>query len=200
MYPQRDYIHVLVRRTRRPKNDSMRRGKVRARDLLEADRHNLRHELLRSLECIRTKKDFTLFIDLLTQCEQLMLARRIHIAKRLLIGENIHSICSLERTGQATVMAVHRWLKARFADYRDVLPSLYDDLRRREQVARQKAPVMPLTWRWVRRKYPLHFLLFNMILNDLDWGQTEENPRPMPYRPHRRRRTKTGRSSVLLPL
>lgn len=166
----------------------MAMGKVRAADVAASERHQLRQELLCALGCIQARKDFTLFLDLLTESEQLMLARRVHVAKRLLAGQSVREIRHVCNIGQDTIVAVDRWLLSRCNDYRNIFRSISEDLRDRERQTRRKQPMIPYTFRWVRKKYPLHFLLFNIFLDDIDWGDAKDIQRPHPYRPHHSRR------------
>lgn len=158
-------------------------GKVRTSDIAKIERFQLRQEMLHALECIRSRKDFSLFVDLLTESEQLMVARRIHIAKRLLAGQSTRDIREECKAGQDTIFAVNHWLRLRCEEYATIFPAIYEDMHARWKNDQQKQPIVPYTFRWVRKKYPLHFLLFNMLLNDIDWGQTIDHHPAWPYRP-----------------
>ena len=154
-------------------------GKVSPRKLPQIRQQELEEELLKALREIIRKKDSQLLLVLLTQTEQMMVARRVQVAKRLLAGWTIREIRRDLSVGQATVEAVEKWLRQQFMEYRDVLPSLYVELRKQDQERRRAQPVVQYTFRWLRRKYPLHFLLFNLLLNDLDFGS---NNRKRPKR------------------
>lgn len=149
-------------------------GKVSPRKLSQRNQDALDNELLKALREILRKKDPELLLVLLTQTEQMMVARRIQVAKRLLAGWTIREIRRDLSVGQATVEAVEKWLRQQFTDYRDVLPSLYEELRKQAQERRRAQPVVQYTFRWLRRKYPLHFLLFNLLLDDLEFGRKKK--------------------------
>lgn len=146
-------------------------GKISPRSLSPYKKEYLRQELERACECIRNKKDFPLFLDLLTESEQVMLARRILIAKRLIAGKTIQDIRTEIEVGQATVESVERFLSSRFAEYRKILPTLVAEVLAKASEDRRKQPIVPYSFRWVRRKYPLHFLVFNMVIDDIDWNK-----------------------------
>lgn len=158
------------------KTFTIRGGRLSPRKIPLHKKESLRKELLRACECIRKSKDFTLFLDFLTEGEHIMIARRILIAKRLIAGMTIRDIRRELDVGQATIESVHRWLRARFLEYRSVLPSLYQELKEQAQQEKRKAPLIPYSFRWIRRKYPLHSLIFNLLLDDIDWTQGKIKP------------------------
>ncbi len=155
-------------------------GKVSPRKLGHRERVELTDELLTTLRAIMRLKNPSLLLNLLTASEHIMLARRIQTAKRLLAGNTFVEIRSDLGVGQATVEVVERLLKEHFPEYRATLPDLYKELR---QKARKAKPIEPYSFRWLRRKYPLHFLLFNLLLDDIEWERNKKLPRSMP--PHR---------------
>jgi Trp operon repressor len=112
-----------------------------------------------------------LFLSLLTESEKVMIARRVQIAKRLLAGEMQQSIRFDLGVGQATVEAVERWLKEQCSDYKQVFPKVLEQLVDEEKKEiRRKAPLESGSFRELRRRFPLHFLLLNLLLDDLDLG------------------------------
>jgi|SRR3989344_2551104 len=161
-------------------------GKLDFRKLSKNDLVDLEEELWKTLKGMRAlKKDPSLlFRDLLTMSEVIMLARRIQIAKLLMCGHSQQDICSKLCVGLSTVQSIDRWLREKFEDYRDVLPDLY---RKTCALQRQKdrkcAPIDPYSFRWLRRKYPLHFLLFTIVLNDLHFDFHETHPTNRKYTP-----------------
>lgn len=124
-------------------------------------------ELMHALERIREeKKSVHLLLSLFTESEQVMLVRRIQITKRLIAGRSSIAIRRELRVGQATIENMQQWLKKGLPTYQKVFHDLYEELCRKE---RQSRPIIPYSFRWMRRKYPMHFLLFNLILDDIDW-------------------------------
>lgn len=163
-------------------------GKLDFRKLSKEDLVDLEDELWKTLKGMRDlKRDpSVLFRDLLTMSEVIMLARRIQIAKLLMCGSSVHAICSTLSVGISTVQSIDRWLREKFQDYRDVLPQLYRQTRAlQESKDRKRVLIEPYSFRWLRRKYPLHSLLFNAILDDLHFGPSPIHPAKGKYKPQK---------------
>jgi TrpR-related protein YerC/YecD len=108
------------------------------------------------------------FKDLLSETEALMLARRIQIAKHLLEGSGYDEICLKLHTSPSTVASVHRWLQSGFGGYAKSLPKLKQELIRRQKIEVKKIEQSkPFSGEWLKKRYPLHYLLFNLI----DWAE-----------------------------
>jgi len=106
------------------------------------------------------------FKDLLSETEAIMLARRIQIAKMLLEGFGYEEIQKSLKTSGNTIASVHRWLQGGFGGYEKLVPRLQKELKRREEIVRRnKETRVPYSREWLKRKYPLHYLLVNLI----DW-------------------------------
>lgn len=129
----------------------------------------LQRELWDALLAMKETKRFTAFLsNLLTDSEVIMLARRIRIAKMLIAGHSQDAIQRALHCGFPTIQAVDTWLRKDFENYQVVLQPLYEEARRRAMSkARKREPIIPGSFRDLRRKYPLHFLLFNLMLDDL---------------------------------
>lgn len=109
------------------------------------------------------------FKDLLSATESVMLARRIQIAKLLLAGWGYDKIQERLGAGPATVASVHRWLQGGFGGYVSAIPKLEKEIARREKVVeRRQEESVPLSSAWMRKKYPLHYLLVTMLRGDED--------------------------------
>lgn len=107
------------------------------------------------------------FKDLLSETEALMLSRRIRVAKLLLEGYGYDVICQRLKTSPTTVASVHRWLQSGFGGYEKSLPKLRRELARRAKVRERKSEQSePYSGEWLKRKYPLHYLLVNLV----DWA------------------------------
>lgn len=109
------------------------------------------------------------FKDLLSATESVMLARRIQIAKLLLAGWGYDYIARKIGAGPTTIASVHRWLQGGFGGYASAIPKLKKELERRDKLAeyRQEERV-PFSSAWMRRRYPLHYLLVNLMSGDAD--------------------------------
>ena len=109
------------------------------------------------------------FKDMLSATEAIMLARRIQIAKLLLAGWGYDRIEEKMGAGPTTIASVHRWLQGGFGGYAAVIPRLEREIERRERLAeRRQEESVPLSSAWMRKKYPLHFLLLNIMSGDKD--------------------------------
>ena len=93
--------------------------------------------------------------DLLTPSERVMLGRRIIIARLLIAGETYDEICRRMKVGKTTVSKVDRWLNDQFPGYEDAVKGLEKEFADRSN----KYPE-PFSFAWLKKKYPLHFLLF----------------------------------------
>lgn len=93
--------------------------------------------------------------DLLTQSERVMLGRRVVIARLLLAGETYDRICERVRVGKGTVSRVDKWLNDQFPGYEKAIAGLEKEMQERK-AARPES----FTYAALKKKYPLHFLLF----------------------------------------
>lgn len=136
--------------------------------LSHEERTKLLDELWTMIALLESREEVkNFFKDLLSETEALMLARRIQIAKLLLRGVGYDEIKEKLNTGYSTIAGVHRWLQSGSGGYEKVMPRLEKELERRETVKIKKTKErIPYTGEWLKRRYPLHFLLLNVI----DWS------------------------------
>jgi len=114
--------------------------------------------LYTAANAVRGRESVKLFLrDLLTPSERIMLGRRVIIARLLLAGESYDEISRRLKVGQTTISRVQRWLEDQFPGYEQAIREMEKEFDRRaqKQVARQ-----PLSYAWLKRKYPIHFLFF----------------------------------------
>lgn len=124
-------------------------------------------ELIDVLSHIERKKDLQDFLfDLLTPSEIVMLARRIKIAKLLLQGKTYQFIRQALGVGFTTIASIDAWLERKFQSYRRTIAPLLEEERRR---SKRTLPHEEGPFKQLRRKYPLHFLLLNVLLDDMEW-------------------------------
>ncbi len=120
-----------------------------------------------SIAQLETREEVKRFFkDLLSQSEAIMLARRIEIAKRLLEGESYDRIIRDLKVGKDTISKVQRWLTSGFGGYEKAVSGFQKELNRRFSKSSKLSKSEPYSFGWVRQKYPLHFLLFNLISGD----------------------------------
>lgn len=103
------------------------------------------------------------FKDLLSESEAVMLARRIEIAKRLLEGESYGQINSEMKVGSDTIAKVQNWLISGFGGYEKAVKGFKKELDNRFSKVAKIKKNKPYGFGWLKEKYPLHFLLFNLI-------------------------------------
>ncbi len=96
--------------------------------------------------------------DLLTTSERIMLGRRIWIARLLIQGMQITEIERTLKVGPNTVRRVEGWLEDQFPGYEKVLAEVEKEMDRR--AVRRESFADPFSFAALKRKYPLHFLLF----------------------------------------
>ena len=102
------------------------------------------------------------FKDLLSESESIMLARRIEIAKRLLEGNSYDEIARELKVGMDTIGRVQRWLTSGFGGYEKVIASFEKEVEHRLSES-GTSKEQPFSFGWLKKKYPLHFMLFNLI-------------------------------------
>jgi TrpR-related protein YerC/YecD len=103
------------------------------------------------------------FKDLLSESEAIMLARRIEIAKRLLEGRSYDDIAEELKVGKDTIGRVQRWLVSGFGGYEKAVGGFKKKLEHRLNKPGNLDTKEPYSFGWLKKKYPLHFLLFNLI-------------------------------------
>jgi len=143
-------------------------AKVNYRNLPQRKRAQMEAELMGMLRRLGMKEQCWQFLrDLITESEMVMLSRRLEVARWLLSGESSHHIAGQIGVGLTTVYGVDRWLQKKFKEYRSVLAPLFketdEDVRKRFG---KKIPLDPLSLRALRKRYPAHSLLLNLLLGD----------------------------------
>jgi uncharacterized protein YerC len=96
--------------------------------------------------------------DLLTQSERIMLGRRIWIARLLIQDYTAVEICRKLKVSLRTVYHVERWLSDQFKGYEEAVSGLERVMD--DRAVRRESFADPYSFAALKRKYPLHFLLF----------------------------------------
>lgn len=94
--------------------------------------------------------------DLLTPSERIMLGRRIIIARFLLKGESYGAIEKRLGVGRTTIARVHHWLDDQLPGYEAAIKEMEKEFIKRDGKRLYATSAM---FR-LKKKYPLHFLLF----------------------------------------
>ena len=127
--------------------------KVQPRKLPDKDRMRYVDALYTAAGSLRGRKDMKAFLhDLLTESERVMLGRRIVIAQLLLEGREYDEIISMLHVGNDTIWRVHRWLDEKYPGYRKAIEGMKEEMETRK--------LGPIFMSRLKKKYPLHFLLF----------------------------------------
>lgn len=110
---------------------------------------------------VRGRNAMKMFLrDLLTPSERIMLGRRIIIARMLIAAEPYETIEKRLRVSRATIGRVQRWLLDQFPGFETAIKEMEKEFDRRAQKSHLGFPMEPFSYAWMKRKYPLHFLLF----------------------------------------
>lgn len=131
--------------------------KRRPRELSKKETIATLDALYTAASVLRGRDAIKLFLrDLLTPSERIMLGRRIIIARMLIAGEQHRSIEQTLRVGKATIWRVQQWLEDQFPGFETAIKEMEKEFDRRAT----KGKLEPFSYAWMKRKYPLHFLLF----------------------------------------
>lgn len=130
--------------------------KIRITQLTRKQRIETLDTLYTATGSLRDREAMKLFLrDLLTESERVMLGRRIMIARRLLSGATTRDIATELGVGLDTVWRVEKWLTDQVPGYEEALKGMEKEFKRRRTRAERAADFAR-----IKRKYPLHFLLF----------------------------------------
>lgn len=133
--------------------------KKRKIDLTEKEIIKTLDALYTAIGSIRNRKEAKLLLrDVLTESERLMMGRRILIARLLISGETYDAIGARLGVGRSTVSRVDRWLHDQHPGYERAVRGIEKEERTR--VAQRELSRGPFSFRALKRRYRLHFLLF----------------------------------------
>ncbi len=136
--------------------------KKRFYDIKPPQRREMLNDFCDMISSIRNRKDAEKFLrDLLTPGELIMVMMRIEIAKMLLAGFGYHDIQKKLKVGSNTVGGVNKWLYSGFGGYMAELKKAINQKNR-------KAVLPTNEWEMMKKKYPAHFLIFNLLDNYKD--------------------------------
>ncbi len=136
-------------------------GKVKYHELSELERKKFLGEFYTMVSLLRSREEVkSFFKDLLTLSEAVMISRRIQIAKMLLGGHTYSDIKKKLKVGGGTINQVERWLNNGFGGYKKIIKRCQSNYDRKTFSEIEDAP---FSLKRIRRKYPLHFLLINLL-------------------------------------
>ncbi len=126
-------------------------------ELSEKERIATLDALYTAAGTIRGRAAMKLFLrDLLTESERIMLGRRILIARLLIQDETYETIGVRLGTSHPTIGRVHKWLRDQLPGYETAIAAMEDEFGKRDF---KKKYATSAIFR-LKRRYPLHFLLF----------------------------------------
>lgn len=133
--------------------------KRKARDLTNKERMQTLDMLYTAASSVHGRNAVKLFLrDLLTESERIMLGRRVWIARLLLKGEKYDAIAERLKLSYKTIYRVAQWLEDQLPGYEEAIKAMEKEFKGREK--RFEIEYGPFSFRAMKRKYPLHFLLF----------------------------------------
>lgn len=135
--------------------------KVKAKEMEDKVRMETLDALYTAASSIKGREAVKLFLkDLLTSSERIMLGRRILIARRLLSGESARVIAADMKVGYDTVYRVARWLEDQLPGYEQAIKEMEKEFKARKEKYEDKKLYATSGLYRLKKKYPLHFLLF----------------------------------------
>lgn len=133
--------------------------KVRAQQLPDKQRIEILDSLYTAAGSVQGRAAMKLFLrDLLTESERIMLGRRIVIARRILAGERYDDIQANLHVGRDTIWRVQQWLDDQLPGYEKAIAAMEKEFEARKPMDKKLYATSAL-YR-LKKKYPLHFLLF----------------------------------------
>ena len=129
--------------------------------LSKEDQKEALRRLFTAASHIKGEKQMEQFLrQLLTDSEQLMMGRRIWIAQLLLEGYTHNEVGERLEAGPRTIHRVSRWLNEKLPGYTDAVRS--KGRKPRKGKGARSDRVDPTSFKALRQKYSMHFLLFNL--------------------------------------
>jgi len=138
----------------------MPRGKVKYHELNKFEKKKYLGEFYTMVSLLRSRNEVkNFFKDLLTLSEVVMISRRLQTAKMLLEGETYETIGKQLKISSVTIAHVERWLNNGFGGYKDIIKRY----KRKKEYKLKNNNYTPFSLTAIRKKYPLHFLLLNLL-------------------------------------
>lgn len=137
-------------------------GKVKYHELSENEKKKYLGEFYTMVSVLKSRNEVKNFLkDLLTLSETVMLSRRIQVAKMLLEGYTQDEIRKKLKIGFTTVNHVEKWLNNGFGGYKKMIEKYKKKHKEKDEF--NKYGEVPFSSKWVRKKYPMHYFLSNLL-------------------------------------
>lgn len=140
-------------------------GKVKYNQLTELEKKTYLGDFYTMVSLLKNRDEVKNFLkDLLTLSEVVMISRRLHVAKMLMEGHSYEEIRRKMKIGVATITQVDRWLNNGFGGYKTIVRRHKG--KEAKNTYKENIPATPFSLKAIRKKYPLHFLLLNLLAKD----------------------------------
>ena len=138
--------------------------RARIENISSGERHKILKEFWTTIALLESEEEIrNFFKDLLSESEAFMLARRLLIAKHLSAGNSYDEIQQELKTSPTTIASVHAWFDGGFGGYASGIIKLKKELERQSKLSEKDEKARdPFSLEHLKKKYPLHFLLFNV--------------------------------------
>ena len=126
-------------------------GKVKYHELSDSEKKKYLGEFYSMVALLKNREEVkSFFKDLLTLSEVVMISRRTHeeIRKKLKIGFT-------------TISQVEKWLNNGFGGYEKIIKKYEKKYKELDEF--DKYGEVPFSPKWVRKKYPMHYFLSNLL-------------------------------------
>jgi uncharacterized protein YerC len=148
--------------------------KVRAKELSDEERIATLDALYTAAGTVKGRDAMKLFLrDLVTESERIMMGRRIRIARAILSGVPTDEIAERLRVGYDTIYKVRRWLDDKFPGYENAIRAMEKEFEGRQKKRDEKYLYATSALYRLKKKYPIHFLLFPTPKVKRDRSNTE---------------------------
>lgn len=116
------------------------------------------------VDCLKDRREVRLFFkDLLTPDEIANLMRRIEVAVLLIAGFTYEQIAEILGVGKGKVANVQKVLSKGGEGYKFVIKRLLDKRKKKLKMRERVQKLKESDFEKLKRRYPLHFLLFNLV-------------------------------------
>lgn len=137
-------------------------GKVKYNNLSEFEKKKYLGEFYSMVALLKDREEVKNFLkDLLTLSEVVMLSRRIQIAKMLLEGNTQDEIRRKLKVGFTNINQVEKWVNNGFGGYKKIIQKYQNKYPPKNEF--EKYGYTPFSKGWTRKKFPLHYLLVNLL-------------------------------------
>jgi TrpR-related protein YerC/YecD len=137
-------------------------SRVKYHQLAEYEKKKYLGDFYSMISLLKTREEVkNFFKDLLSLSEVVMISRRIQIAKMLLEGHTYEEIKNKLKIGLATISQVEKWLYNGFGGYKKTIKDYQKKYPKKDNFEKYGYPAFSKGW--TRKKYPLHYLLSNLV-------------------------------------